>query len=827
MYTVVPDGGYTGVATVNSSTGAVSYTGAGWAQISSTYSTLPAVTTYVHAYSGSVTFNGFRRDGSTGSFVKRNSFVPISGWGLDCLYSTPFQALATRALSFAPLMFDSGYNSCFTSGLGSDVVSPLQTSCPLSPLPTQEQLWKRAWADAWFAKYGTPVNFEKDFTYLDYTLSEGPGPLYNNYNFDRQTCVKNYIANDAADGRTHMTFGHDEINAYAFGSNPNWVEAIGGPNFNQVSVSGGVATFTVLLGTQLALWNQANGTGMNLYLYGTGVNVCLNGWYYVTARSGTPLYTSLTAASSCGNGTYTASTDPALKMHFMDSGSPGSIGTEHACVLPRYAGTGLGGGFEAVFQGWSTVNNGVGNTLADTTLVSIVSDGTTYTIHATGHGWAEGHTIDIVGAGTAALNGLYNIHVVDVNTVTTPGTIGNVASAGTYNGTSNAGSDANLVISYDCGLPSNYPVWLRTLFHAGGNIAVNQPIIGGTYSPATGKAVSNWYDPTVMDGGVHYHAQVEQTPYGEAGSVYLAQQGLQGAGLATRAYQHDLPRKALLEAHGMQALKEHTGYLFDPLQDTPNALYWRPETELTYCAANLTWGVTGFRLYLFQSNNAGQYTTDNGKLAWGNSIGPENAKMWAGQARCFQMAGHLTQYLIQPHADVPYFGLMEPNALQTTSSYGNLLMIPCLLDGGITESKTIDLTGIRLAGGSIYRVSLSGYRTIYTPLAGNPTSDTYNHCSAGAGETLTYIAQPSGAVPDLVPTTLTPPATLPYGASHYAIRYGYYPRDMNDDPVQACDTPCTINLMRTGGPTWLQILYLDANHLPLAMGDPTMLPALN
>jgi hypothetical protein len=166
---------------------------------------------------------------------------------------------------------------------------------------------------------------------------------------------------------------------------------------------------------------------------------------------------------------------------------------------------------------------------------------------------------------------------------------------------------------------------------------------------------------------------------------------------------------------------------------------------------------------------------------------------------------------------------MEPYALQTTSTLGNMLLIPCLYDGGTTESKSVDLTGIRQTNGSIYRMSLSGYRLRFDALAGNPTSDTYTHCGAGAGETLAYVAQPSGATSDLTPTTFAPPSPLPYGASHYAIRYGYYPRDMSDDPVQACDAGCTINLHRVGGPVWIQIVYLDANHLPLAMGDAQML----
>jgi hypothetical protein len=96
-------------------------------------------------------------------------------------------------------------------------------------------------------------------------------------------------------------------------------------------------------------------------------------------------------------------------------------------------------------------------------------------------------------------------------------------------------------------------------------------------------------------------------------------------------------------------------------------------------------------------------------------------------------------------------------------------------------------------------------------------------CGAGAGETVAYIAQPSGATSDLTPTTFAPPATLPYGATKYGIRVGYYPGDMNDDPVTDCTAGCTINLHRAGGPAWFQIIYANNSWTPLATGDPTML----
>jgi hypothetical protein len=826
-YTVVPDGGFTGVVTVNATTGVPTFTGAGWAQISSTYSTFPAVTMYVHVYTGSVTFKSFRRNGSIGAYLAGQSFIPTSAWFMDCMQATPIQSADIRRFWLTQLMFESGYNTCFTNPTGPDVVNPNVTSCPLSPLPIQNDVWIRQWADDWKTKYGTPVSFETTFQALDNGVPTGPGPLYNNSGFDRQTCVKNYIANQKADGRYHMLFGTDEANVYLYGNNPNFNGLIGGPNMTNVTVSGGTGTFTGSLSMGSAnVWNQANGTGAAVYFSGASTNPCLNGWRYPLAadgNNGTPT-TTFTFASPCGAIASAAVSDPGLTISWISGAYLGSVASgansPHGCVLPRYLGTGLGSNFTAVSQSWSTATDINGSTLADTTMSSIVSDGTTYTIHATGHGWAEGHAIRIAGASTASLNGMYNIHVVDANTVTTPGTVGNTAPAGTYN----SSTDSGLTLSYDCGLPSNYPVWLRSLLHAGGDIATNEPIIGTTYN--YGPGVAAWNNPTVEDAANLYFAQAEGPIYGEAGTVYSVRNGLFPSGLGSRAYQSQT-KKMLLGTHGMYYNKHHTGYLFDPAQDTPEWLYWRPETQVAGVMISLAWGVTGFRTTWYQNANQTEYLTFPGTMSGGSRIGPENAKMWAAISRSFQATQHLNQYILQPHANSPYMGLMYPT-LQTTSSFGNMLLVPCMYDGGTTDARTVDLTGIRQAGGSIYRMSLTGYRLRFDALAGNPASDTYTFCGggiagSGAGETVAYVAQPSGAASDLTPTTFTPPSPLAYGASHYAIRYGYYPRDMADDPVQACDAGCTINLMRTGGPVWLQILYLDANHLPLATGDPQML----
>jgi hypothetical protein len=110
-----------------------------------------------------------------------------------------------------------------------------------------------------------------------------------------------------------------------------------------------------------------------------------------------------------------------------------------------------------------------------------------------------------------------------------------------------------------------------------------------------------------------------------------------------------------------------------------------------------------------------------------------------------------------------------------------------------TYSLTVDLTPYRLAGGSSYRIVNNGYRVIMTALGGNPTSDSY--AFKDPGESVSYVFQPAGAVSDLDPIHFAPPASLPFGATKFIVRYGYYgyfPQDMLNDPAVDCTSGCKI-----------------------------------
>jgi hypothetical protein len=139
--------------------------------------------------------------------------------------------------------------------------------------------------------------------------------------------------------------------------------------------------------------------------------------------------------------------------------------------------------------------------------------------------------------------------------------------------------------------------------------------------------------------------------------------------------------------------------------------------------------------------------------------------------------------------------------------------------------QTIDLSAIRLSGGSMRRYSLSAYRLTMTPLPSNPSSDTYNFCGAAPGETVVYVSQPAGAISDVDNLTLAPPAPLPFGASKFLIQVGYYPRAMQSDPVTDCTSACTIAVDHHNTDAWYRVIYADSNNQPRSVGDPVKIPS--
>jgi hypothetical protein len=811
-HTVVDDGGVVGAVTVAPTTGIPTFVKAGWAKVTASLSPYPDKTIYVHICATTCTPPTFTHDGHVAtSYTPGQSFIPTSFWNLDLCQMTASCTGDPNAypMYFAPLMRDSGINTSF-SGVttpGVNLASPSSTSCGSIPAARETQLFTIL--NQW--------NLYAEIGMQPFQIPTVPiGGFLANAGFDRQTCAKNALAWLKATGRVVHLTGEDEITSNTGHVNPDCTGVVGTPCFTNITRIGSTATVHApIFNITEAVWNQANGTGAAFLIKGAPTNTCLNGWQYLTRKTTTGSYTpdfDFTTACTGATTTYDATSDPGLTIQYLGVNPVNAVGGVywiHACQLPKYVGN---NGPNYTYQGWTSVNDGNGQSTADTSLSSLTSNGSLLTIVDNGNLWTDGQSIAIQGASTAALNGLHVIHVVNANTATTPTT----AASGSYTSI----TDPNLLISSDCNLPTDSYAQLHTIFHAGADIAHLNTIIGGSY--AVPQTVQSWYAPTVSDSIMTYHPQGCNIVYGNECPVYKSQLDNQNYTLNTRAYQPAL--RANLNSSVKIYEKQHPGYLFDPALDNPIAQQYldRPETQVGGIMTDLTFGIVSERVYTLRTRNSDEYNNTAVGGQSGSGIGPEYGKLWASIAYAFQAMQHLDRYILQPHAASPYFGRMY-NTLQTTSSYGNMLMVVCLLDGGTTESRTVDLTGIRLAGGSIYRMSVSGYRLRFDALAGNPTSDTYTMCGAGAGEAVAYIAQPSGAVSDLTPTTFAPPSPLPYGATKYGIRVGYYPGDMNDDPVTDCTAGCTINLHRAGGPAWFQIIYANNSWTPLATGDPTML----
>lgn len=133
----------------------------------------------------------------------------------------------------------------------------------------------------------------------------------------------------------------------------------------------------------------------------------------------------------------------------------------------------------------------------------------------------------------------------------------------------------------------------------------------------------------------------------------------------------------------------------------------------------------------------------------------------------------------------------------------------------------------QISGGTMLKYSLTGYTLYMTVLAGNPSTDTDEFCTT-PGRTTTYVALPAKPpIPRVDNITFAPPATLPFGATRFLVRIGYYAPTMeiSDDPVTDCTSGCTIAVDHHSLDAYEQIIYADSNSLPLSIGDPIKIPS--
>ncbi|HTA68753.1 MAG TPA: hypothetical protein VK776_10770 [Bryobacteraceae bacterium] len=810
-YNYTDDGGFSGVASVNSSTGMVTALSPGWGQVQQVCATCDSGNalpnprpTYVQV-EYNATFPHFSKtNGVINTYTPGQSFFPTSWWFMDPIYATQFQSdITQRSTWMGPLMNDSGITAAVTSAEpGPSIFDPSSSTC--NSALQQIDLWLQAFAQQY------SIAMEYDFQNIEYPAIFD-GAIANNLTFNRLACLTAYIANLATLQTVHALDGVDEISAKIGNDFPNPTPGIGSVNFpGPIVVSAGVATVTAFMNIY-ADWNQATGQGAAVF-YSGATNTCLNGWHPVTSHTSnaqgiTIAYTFLT---TCGPGTYTSGTDAGLQSRYMWSypyaATAGAGNGTLACVLPKFVGV-----VDNAYQTWTQVLDANGNiTGSNTSLSSLVSNGAMLTVNYAGHGIANGQSVHIMNATNAALNTVAVVTGATANSFTIPTT----ATAGTYN----SATDPNLILSVDCALPNNYFALIHAAVHNGANIPIFQPMLGVNYNNTT--SVKNWNDPAIADGSLLYHSDQCVNSYGDDCSVWSTIWSIPGgisySNLNTRAFQ-SAARRDLVGTIGLQYQKNHIGYTFDPRVDRPNSLDWRPETFIARLEWDKTNGISGYKMNWFQSNNAGVLALAPGLVTGGQAMGPDypTNRVWAAISRDFQMTARETKYNLQPRGNAPYLGPMF-STMVTSSSYGNMFKIVCLSEMSYTQ--TVDLSAIQIAGGTMYKGILTGYTLTYTPMASNPTSDTMDFC-ASPGQTTTYYAQPAGAVPDLGTLSFsTAPVTLPPGVTRVAIRVGYYPRLMNDDPVTDCTNGCQIPVNNYNAPAWYQILYLDSNNVPRTVG---------
>ena len=811
-YTATADGGVTGVASVNTSSGAITYgSTVGWMRIAVSCGTcgpggiaLPSVTVYVENHgnsSSSVTFPHHTTCGALAtSFTTGacHSFFPISVWQANIANNAPAW--------LGPALTRANVNSVLDGfSYTTNLINPAATSCPAWPDGTMTTITN--FANTW------NLYLEYDMYPIWFTLGSNTTALaaiLNNIGYNRKACLQSLVSYLVSLGRVWRFFNDDEVSDFI----GNFLEpnpAIGGPNWTNATTAGGVLTFNVTNITTLHAFSQATGAGNAIQITGATTNSCINGWHLLTTVSSTVL---TTPAGSCANGlTINSSSDPNALMNlpFPGLAIAGTNLLQNSGPLP--------GSLNATQQLW------------DNNLTSIVVSGTSGTIHWTGHGLPSTNTpairIFCYACPHTNLNFIGVPTVTDANTLTIvwTNTAGGIPpAAGTYN----SSTDGNgFYITVD----PNWGANPLGQFYSVINAVPNHPIkafsmLGALFSN-TSTVYSYEGNPTNTDSAWLYIPQAPPEYIGPDATVnQTASYSQSTSGLATRAWQ--LRPRTMLFAGGYigggNSVQNCRSFQFNPACDRPAQLIWRPETMLTQMMSMKTLDIVGLRLYNFLQDTALAYTylccgwNAPGNGGWGTGAGmnPYTApKTWGAMAHTNALLVMREDTELQPEGNKPYLGPYFQTDAHLSSTYGNETTVVCTSEmpyGAIT----VPLRPI--GGGTTLKYISDGYTTTVTTVPGNPSSDTEEFCTS-PGRTTVFVSQPPGYTA-LDNITFAPPSPLPFGASKFLIQVGYYPEDMRSDPVTDCTAGCTISIDHHNINAWYRVLYTDSNGLPRSIGQP-------
>lgn len=822
-YTVVSDGGLSGVVTASSS-GSITPVMAGWSQIqvgcpacAAGGVSLPTVTVYAQVQTGSVTFPHFTHNGTIATaFSPGNSFFPLSTWQMGIIFATNFfSSNGHNQTWWGPMMQEANLNSSMITADLSGVAfgDPQTNSCYSSSWPSTNHQAESAFA----AQYGT--YFEVDITSTAFGQG-GPGFLaafLNNTGYNRQSCFAGFLGNLVSEGRTWRTFGRDELNQYMAGSVPFRNPNLGSTDFPTIVVSSGVATYNVAE-TFTGTWSQTTGLGSWIKMAGAVTNTCLNGWFPVTSIASNPaggnwlVSTSFTTYSPCPDGTYTEAT--AQLYHYWVGAGIG----ENVISLPRFNGSG-------------NDNNNIDSQAWDgSAFTQIVVSSGVAEFYMPGNKISNGQAIRVHGS-VNNLNTVKPITVIDADhfTISYNSALETTPSNNTYN----SGNDAALFVSVDGNFPPTPFLSLRNVLTGiTGHPATTWPAIGFTYSISGGvpnPGVFGWAGNSIgEDAAFDYIPSPPTAIYGSDAGVWgWANYAQSTSGLATRGFQ--LQPRSMLWAAGLNYVPFCHGLTFNPACDHPTQLLWRPETLVAQMMAMLMLNVSALRLYNFAGNPSLDFGNCCGWNAPGTGTGagisPINSpKQWAAMAHVDALIKLREDTELQPPANKPYYGPMFLTDAHTSSTYGNELKILCESEMPyVPAGSTMTVNLPTIAGGTVLKYILTGYGLSVTQLSGNPTTDSDEYCSR-PGRTTVYVAQPPG-VNVMDNRHFSAPASLPFGASKFLIQVGYYPRAMQFDPVTDCSSGCVIPIDHHNTAAWYRTIYADSNNLPLSIGDPVQIPS--
>lgn len=612
-----------------------------------------------------------------------------------------------------------------------------------------------------------------------------------NQTFDRWTCMASIFTDIKNNGQIWNMTGFDEANG-VWGYRPRPNGLVGASDyFTSISVSNNIATFTVKL-NRLNNWPSG---GADWVKISGATNSALNGVhkvFNVVSNAGT-ITTSFTSPITIANGTYNASTDPSMTI---TSWHPG-FGQDATCVLPSAIGV-----------------SDTTQKLFDSQFTSLVSDGSTLTVHWTSHGLQTGDIIRIWQATNTSLLNVNAIIRINADTFTIP----TIAAANTYN----AGTDPNLYITVDCGFNNAIFSDLMThVFNSAGlsRPTLSQPILGATYTQNFSETIRNWVgDPVMGEAAFLYtfgYSTFKIARYGYDQSLYEPQFDFHQALIGTRAYQQE-PRYTLVQAAQQDALKLASGFAPDYTRgDRPvaNNYSLRGASTITTIMQALAHGVSGFQTYTFTPNTGTDYNVAfNRRYSTGIRHYTFGEK-WNAQSLAFQLIGRLERYYLQPRLASPYYGPMFYSTARA-GSYGNLLLIGSLSE--MPSTQAVNLSGCRQSGGTINRYRLTA-RMLTASNLGNPTSESVTFAP---GEVVAYTCQVAGVSADVGNLTFAP-SSLPAGATKMAVKVGYYKRALDNVDATECTAGCSVAVDRTNVNAWYKILYLGSDNSVSSAGDPT------